>query len=249
MNRRKFVMRVGQVVVAVSVVLTCSLSEGQQSVAVLIAYHSATGNTEKMTQGVAEGAKAVAGTSVILKRVAEVAGSDLTPTDALIVGSPVYFGNMSGEVKTFFDNWGLTSKFDLFRERKMRNKIGAAFATGGGISNGKEVTLLSILAAMLVNQMIVVGGGGAFGASATTGPDSPGIDDKEMAEARDLGKRVRKSQLWLSEGQASEARDLAALAFMRDELLKRGTPATSLRAYEKWNGYPPSRRLAHCSGV
>src|SRR5262252_445802 len=57
MNRRKFVMRVGQVVVAVSVVLTCSLSEGQQSVAVLIAYHSATGNTEKMTQGVAEGAR------------------------------------------------------------------------------------------------------------------------------------------------------------------------------------------------
>ena len=97
---------------------------------------------------------------------------------------------MSGEVKTFFDNWGLTSKFDLFRERKMRNKIGAAFATGGGISNGKEVTLLSILAAMLVNQMIVVGGGGAFGASATTGPDSPGIDDKEMAEARELGKRI-----------------------------------------------------------
>jgi NAD(P)H dehydrogenase (quinone) len=43
---------------------------------------------------------------------------------------------------------------------------------------------------MLVNQMIVVGGGGAFGASATTGPDSPGVDDKELADARDLGKRV-----------------------------------------------------------
>jgi NAD(P)H dehydrogenase (quinone) len=41
-----------------------------------------------------------------------------------------------------------------------------------------------------VNQMIVVGGGGAFGASATTGPDSPGIDEKELAEARSLGRRV-----------------------------------------------------------
>ena len=102
MNRRKFVMGVGLLAAAVSVVLTSSLSEGQQSVTVLIAYHSATGNTEKMAQGVAEGAKAVPGTSVILKRVGEVAGSDLTATDALIVGSPVYFGNMSGEVKTFF---------------------------------------------------------------------------------------------------------------------------------------------------
>jgi len=50
--------------------------------------------------------------------------------------------------------------------------------------------MLTILAAMLVNQMVVVSGGGGFGASATTGPDSPGIDDKEVTEARELGKRV-----------------------------------------------------------
>src|SRR5262249_9967181 len=112
---------------------------------------------------------------------------DLVACDAIIVGSPVYFGNMSGDVKTFFDNWLL--KFDLWRDRKMRNKVGAAFATGGAISNGKEITMLTMLAAMLVNQMVVVGGG-AFGASATTGPDSPGIDDKELVEARTLGKRV-----------------------------------------------------------
>jgi NAD(P)H dehydrogenase (quinone) len=158
------------------------------TVSVLVVYHSASGNTEKMAQGVVDGAKAVPGVSVVLKRAAEVAANDLVSSDALIVGSPVYFGNMSGEIKTFFDNWLL--KFDLWRERKMRNKIGAAFATGGAISNGKEVTMLSILAAMLVNQMIVMGGGGAFGASATTGPDSPGIDEKELAEARELGKRV-----------------------------------------------------------
>ena len=158
------------------------------AVSVLVVYHSASGNTEKMAQGVVDGAKAVSGVNVVFRRAAEVAANDLLSCDAVIVGSPVYFGNMSGEIKTFFDNWLL--KFDLWRERKMRNKIGAAFATGGAISNGKEVTLLSILAAMLVNQMVVVGGGGAFGASATTGPDSPGIDDKELAEARELGKRV-----------------------------------------------------------
>jgi len=172
------------------------------AVSVLVVYHSASGNTEKMAQGVVDGAKAVAGVSVVLKRAGEVVANDLVSSDALIVGSPVYFGNMSGEVKTFFDNWGLTSKFDLFRERKMRNKIGAAFATGGGISNGKEVTMLSILAAMLVNQMIVVGGGGAFGASATTGPDSPGIDDKELAEARELGKRVAEVTAVYKRGSA-----------------------------------------------
>jgi len=159
-------------------------------VIVLVTYHSATGNTEKMAQGVAEGAKTVSGTTVVLKRVGDVTSNDLISSDAVIVGSPVYFANMSGEVKTFLDNWGLQSKFDLFRERKMRNKVGGAFATGAAISNGKEITMLTICAAMLVNQMVVVSGGGGFGASATTGPDSPGIDEKELAEARALGKRV-----------------------------------------------------------
>jgi NAD(P)H dehydrogenase (quinone) len=159
-------------------------------VIVLVTYHSATGNTEKMAQGVAEGAKAVSGTTVVLKRVGDVTSNDLVSSDAVIVGSPVYFANMSGEVKTFLDNWGLQSKFDLFRERKMRNKVGGAFATGAAISNGKEVTMLTIHAAMLINQMVIVSGGGGFGASATTGPDSPGIDEKELAEARALGQRV-----------------------------------------------------------
>lgn len=59
-----------------------------------------------------------------------------------------------------------------------------------GVSAGKEFTILGILAAMLNNQMLIVSGGGGFGASATTGPDSPGIDEKEVAQARDLGKRI-----------------------------------------------------------
>jgi len=42
----------------------------------------------------------------------------------------------------------------------------------------------------LGNQMIVVSGGGAFGASATTEGESPGIDNKELADAQTLGRRV-----------------------------------------------------------
>jgi NAD(P)H dehydrogenase (quinone) len=190
MNRREFLKKAG-VVLAVAVP-TLGGSPGHAAdpppVTVLVAYHSVTGNTEKMAQAVAEGAKAISGTRVVLKRIADVAADDLSSSDALIVGSPVYFANMSGEVKTFFDNWSL--KFGLFQDRKMRNKVGAAFATGMGVSAGKEFAIQSIFAAMFINQMIVVSGGGGFGASATTGPDSPGIDEKELASARDLGKRV-----------------------------------------------------------
>jgi NAD(P)H dehydrogenase (quinone) len=190
MNRREFLKRAGVLSAAVGLALYGSPGDAADPtpVTVLVTYHSVTANTEKMAQGVADGAKAVPGTSVVLKRVGEVGGDDLLSSDAVIVGSPVYFGNMSGEVKTFLDNWLL--KFGLWQDRKMRNKVGGAFATGGAVSNGKEVTMLTILGAMLINQMIVVSGGGGFGASATTGPDSPGIDEKEVAEARALGKRV-----------------------------------------------------------
>jgi len=190
MTRRGYLRVVG----ILSATLTLAVHSGPGHAAdpapttVLVTFHSGTGNTEKMAQGVADGASGVSGTTVVLKRVGDVAAGDLLSSDAVIVGSPVYFGNMSGEVKTFFDNWSL--KFSLFQDRKMRNKVGAAFATGAAASNGKEVTMLTILAAMLINQMIVVSGGGGFGASATTGPDSPGIDEKEVAEARELGRRV-----------------------------------------------------------
>ncbi len=155
---------------------------------VLVTYHSLSGHTEKMAEAVAEGVKSVPGTTVMMKRVGDVTADDLFSCDAVIVGSPVYWSNMAGEVKTFFDNWQF--KFGVFPEFKMKNKVGAAFATGGQISSGKEVTLLTILAAMLGNQMIVVSGGGAFGASATTEGDSQGIDKKELADAKALGRRV-----------------------------------------------------------
>lgn len=169
-------------------------------VKVLVTYHSLSGNTERMADAVAAGARSVPGTEVLLKRVGQVIASDLFSADAVVVGSPVYWSNMSGEVKTFLDNWQF--KFGVFPELKMKDKIGAAFATGGQVSSGKEVTMLTILAAMLGNQMIVVSGGGAFGASATTEGDSPGIDTQELADAKSLGRRVAEVAARFKAGSA-----------------------------------------------
>lgn len=175
--------------------------EPRPGITVLVAYHSLSGNTERLAEAVAEGAKGVPSTAVTLKRVNQVTADELFAADALVVGSPVYWSNMSGDVKTFFDNWQF--KFGVFPEFKMKNKVGAAFATGGQISSGKEVTMLTILAAMLGNQMIVVSGGGAFGASATTEGDSPGVDYKELADARALGRRVAEVTHLLKAGSSS----------------------------------------------
>src|SRR5262249_61450873 len=100
MNRRELLRDVGVAAAVASPVLAGSASQEQVPIGrlnVLVAYHSVTRNTEKMAQGVAEGANAISETNALLKRVGEVNADDLLSSDAVIVGSPVYFGNMAGE--------------------------------------------------------------------------------------------------------------------------------------------------------
>jgi NAD(P)H dehydrogenase (quinone) len=179
---------------------SASADETAPLVKVLVTYHSFSGNTERMAEAVVDGVKSVSGAEALLRRVGKVTADDLFSADAVVIGSPVYWSNMSGEVKTFIDNWQF--KFGVFPDFKMKNKIGAAFTTGGQVSSGKEVTMLTILAAMLGNQMIVVSGGGAFGASATTEGNSPGIDNQELADAKALGKRVAEVAMMMQRGSS-----------------------------------------------
>ncbi|MEK7234982.1 MAG: flavodoxin domain-containing protein, partial [Nitrospirota bacterium] len=64
-------------------------------VKVLVTYHSRSGNTERMAEAVVEGVKSVPGTEALLKRVGQVTADDLFSADAVVVGSPVYWSNMS----------------------------------------------------------------------------------------------------------------------------------------------------------
>ncbi len=178
-------------------------SPTNRDIMVLVAYYSASGHTEAMAHAVAEGARSVPGTRVRVERVEQVMAETLFAADAVVVGSPVYWANMAGPVKTFFDNWQL--KFGIWPEFKLRDTVGAVFTTGGQVSGGQTVTMLTMLAAMLGNQMIVVSGGGPLGASAVTEGDSPGLNEQELATARALGTRVADVTWMVRRGQMSQA--------------------------------------------
>lgn len=81
--------------------------------------------------------------------------------DAWILGTPVYQGQMSGQLKTILDRCRavVAAVPDAFRD-----KIGAAIAVGGDRSGGQEPTLRAIHDFYVINEMIPVGGG-AFGAN------------------------------------------------------------------------------------
>src|SRR5437899_10892434 len=68
-----------------------SAEEQIPAIVVLVAYHSRSGYTEKMAREVAEGAKAVSGTRIVLKRVGAVTGLEHFARHPVIVASPVYW--------------------------------------------------------------------------------------------------------------------------------------------------------------
>ncbi len=172
--------------------------KSRPEVAVLVAYYSVQGHTRAMAEAVASGARSVAGTEVRLKTVAEASTDDLLWADAIAVGSPVYNANVAPEVQSFINRWP-------FRDSPMRDKIGAAFTSGGAISAGEETVQLSILRSMLVFGMVVAGGPewrSAFGASAVTEeePFSTGdaVDERFLEKGRGLGRRLAELGLRLA---------------------------------------------------
>jgi len=116
----------------------------------LIIYDSKTGNTKKMAFIIAEGVREAEGIECVVKRVEDATLEDLIQAQGIIVGSPTYYGCMSGKLKEFLDK-------SVEIHGKLEGKIGAAFTSSGGTATGAETTLLSILKAMLIHGMIVQG--------------------------------------------------------------------------------------------
>ena len=116
---------------------------------------------------------------------------------AIVIGTPVYFGNMTAQCKAFLD------RCVVFRRNGwlLRNKIGGVLAVGRVRNGGQEITLQSVRAAMLCHDMICVSDGrdsAHFGAALVSGLDG-GIhaDEEGLRTARNLGRRVAELALAL----------------------------------------------------
>jgi NAD(P)H dehydrogenase (quinone) len=162
---------------------------------ILITYYSESGHTSLMAKSVAEGAQQVDFAEVRLLTIDKTRKEDLLWADAIIVGSPVHSANIAAAVQEFIRTWP-------FQDQALKDKIGAAFVTGGGISAGEELAQINLIHTMMVFNMIIVGGPSwdqPFGASAVTGEEPFVSDSAEveinqrfMQKAYALGERVAK---------------------------------------------------------
>ncbi len=113
----------------------------------------------------------------------------------IIIGSPVYYRNVTALCKAFIDRC-----FALRARRfALADKVGGAVAVGGARNGGQELTLQAIHSALLCQEMIVVGDGRptahAGGAVWNPGKDDISNDEVGLATVRNLGRRVAEVAL------------------------------------------------------
>ncbi|MBN8909344.1 MAG: NAD(P)H:quinone oxidoreductase [Rhodospirillales bacterium] len=139
---------------------------------VLVLYYSTYGHVEKMAEAVAEGARAVPGTEVAIRRVPELMPrevaekahakldqaapvatiAELAQYDAIIVGTPTRFGRMASQMANFLDQAG-----GLWAQDVLVGKVGSVFASTATQHGGQETTLTSTIVNLLHFGMVVVG--------------------------------------------------------------------------------------------
>ncbi len=186
----------------------------------LIAFYSRTGSIEALAMAAAEAARA-AGAEVRMRRAREVVPDELMDNasgwldearrqnllyeapgkddaewaDAILLGTPCYFGAMATELKNFLDQLG-----PQWKRGALNGKVGGAFATASWPHGGTEVVTLSLYAPMAHLGMIIVPtgytdeamleAGSPYGASAIVGAENRAPREEDFDAIRHQVRRM-----------------------------------------------------------
>jgi len=203
--------------------------EDKENAKVVIIFYSLYTHTYQLAQAVRAGAESVPGVKVDMFQVPEILpdniiekmgatkakeamkdvtiithemqGDILKSADAIIFGSPTRFGNMTSQMKNFFDGLG-----GLWYENAFVGKIGSVFGGSGTQHGGQETTLFSMITCLFHLGMIVVGlpytcqhqkesklvsGGTPYGSTHIAATDgSRAVSENEKECARFQGRHV-----------------------------------------------------------
>jgi NAD(P)H dehydrogenase (quinone) len=129
---------------------------------ILVLFYSTYGHIYQLAKAVADGAKSIDNTEVVLKRVPETLSEDLlgkigaleaqkafadvpiadpgelADYDAILFGVPTRYGMMASQMKAFLDATGA-----LWAKGALIGKIGSVFTSTGTQHGGQEATILS----------------------------------------------------------------------------------------------------------
>lgn len=150
---------------------------------IMIIFDSVSGNTETMAKAVAEGVSAVKGVQVELYKVGtRFSMSLLNETDAIILGSPTVYGNVTPEMKAFIESM---AELNATKKLHLNGKIGGLFGSyaydGGWVVDALAMRMKKIglkLTPPIVSAVDHEGGMGVH------------IDQEALEKCRELGKAI-----------------------------------------------------------
>lgn len=145
----------------------------------IVVYHSRSGNTKEMAEIIA-GAMNDSGLTTECKSVGDVEPDTLPDYDAVVIGSPCYYGQMAASIKQLIDDL-------VGRHGQLNGKVGAAFSSSANVGGGSESTVLGIIEAMLIAGMVIQGDpqGAHYGPLSIGRPD-----DRVRQQCQRRGQRV-----------------------------------------------------------
>lgn len=195
-------------------------SPAPSPVRVLVVFYSRNGTVEALAAAAADAAQQ-AGADVRVRRAREVAGEDAmaqvegwldsarrqnalyeAPTkddaewaDAILFGTPSYFGAMATELKNFLDLLG-----PQWKRGALAGKVGGAFAAASWPHGGSEVVTLSLYAPMAHLGMVILPtgytdeamleAGSPYGASAICGSEHRPPKKEDLEAIRHQARRM-----------------------------------------------------------
>lgn len=192
---------------------------------VLIVYDTNSGNAYRMAQLIGRGVESVKLCTASIRAVPKVGDrsaerlpavpeegapyvqiSDLAECDALIIGGPTHFGNMSASLKHFLDQ-----TTEQWFKGALSGKPAGVFTSTGSMHGGQETTLLTMMIPLLHHGMLICGlpysnpnlmqtqrGGTPYGASHVSGEEgNTPLSETETALCKALGERVASNALKL----------------------------------------------------
>ena len=113
----------------------------------------------------------------------------LGEADGLILGSPVYFGNVTSQMKIFMDR-----SRPLRIDFKLKDKVAGAISVGASRNGGQETTISAMHEFLLIHDAIIVGDGAPLAHYGGTGMGGVVGDTKQdehgIMTSINLGKRV-----------------------------------------------------------
>ncbi len=145
----------------------------------LVIYYSKSGNTKQMAEIIAKSMNE-AGLATDCKPVEKAKVADLLAADAIVAGSPTYYGQMAPPLMQLFTD-------SVSKHGSLTGKVGAAFASSANIGGGNETTIMGILEAMLIHGMIIQGDaqGDHYGPVSINRPD-----ERVSGQCQKLGQKI-----------------------------------------------------------